>query len=89
MKRKFFYTLFLLISWHLSEAQILEDVVGKLQLFNSQFPQEKVYIHSDKSKYYLGEDIWFKAYLINAQYKDSDPVSNVLRVELIDPQIES
>jgi hypothetical protein len=27
---------------------------------------EKVYLHTDRNYYYSGEDIWFKAYLIDA-----------------------
>lgn len=71
---------------HVSYAQNIREVVEKFQLFNTQFPQEKVYVHTDKPEYYTGEDVWFKAYLINAQFMGSEPMSNVLRVELVDPQ---
>ncbi len=47
---------------------------------------EKTYIHTDRSYYAAGEDIWFKAYLLNAQYNELmiGPSAN-LYVELISP----
>ena len=46
---------------------------------------EKVYVHCDRSYYAAGEDIWFKAYLLNAQTGLRINTSNVLYVELISP----
>jgi hypothetical protein len=46
---------------------------------------EKVYLHIDRSYYATGDDIWFKAYLVNAQNNLLVNTSNNLYVELIDP----
>jgi hypothetical protein len=46
---------------------------------------EKIYLHLDRSYYAPGEDIWFKAYLVNAQNNLPFNTSNNLYVELIDP----
>ena len=46
---------------------------------------EKVYLHLDRDYYAAGEDIWFKAYLANAQSNYSTTSSNNLYVELVDP----
>ncbi|MEJ6978927.1 hypothetical protein WG906_00600 [Pedobacter sp. P351] len=46
---------------------------------------EKVYLHLDRAVFYAGEDIWFKAYLLNAQGNQLISTSNNLYVELIDP----
>lgn len=46
-------------------------------------PQEKVYLHTDKPYYSVGEDIWFKAYVINASTHFSDTKSRFVYVELI------
>jgi hypothetical protein len=46
---------------------------------------EKVYLHFDRSYYAPGDDIWFKAYLVNAQNNLPFNTSNNLYVELIDP----
>jgi len=46
---------------------------------------EKTYVQSDKAYYVAGEDVWFKAYLVNAQTGLRINTSNVLYVELISP----
>jgi len=46
---------------------------------------EKVYLHIDRDCYYAGDDIWFKAYLIDASDRVLSNHSNNLHVELISP----
>ena len=46
---------------------------------------EKVYLHTDRTYYYPGDDIWFKAYLINAYDRTLSGQSRNLHVELISP----
>ena len=46
---------------------------------------EKVYLHTDRTTYYPGDDIWFKAYLIDASGKLLTDNSMNLHVELISP----
>ena len=33
-------------------------------MYADRFPQEKIYLHFDRSVYNKGETIWFKAYLL-------------------------
>ena len=49
---------------------------------------EKVYLHTDRSTYYIGEDIWFKAYLIDARDHSLTNHSQNLYVELISPALK-
>jgi hypothetical protein len=46
-------------------------------------PQEKVYLQTDKPYYSAGEDIWFKAYVVNATTLGSTTLSQFVYVELI------
>jgi len=46
---------------------------------------EKVYLHTDRNCYFAGDDIWFKAYLIDALFGLLSDHSNNLHVELISP----
>lgn len=46
---------------------------------------EKTYIHTDRNYYAAGEDIWYKAYLTNAQLGVLTSTSANLYVELISP----
>ncbi|MEO7309722.1 MAG: MG2 domain-containing protein [Chitinophagaceae bacterium] len=49
---------------------------------------EKTYLHTDKSYYTAGEDIWFRAYLVNAQTGIRTNTSANLYVELLSPNAE-
>ena len=46
---------------------------------------EKVYLHLDREAYYPGEDIWFKAYLVDTPERSLSNHSNSLHVEIISP----
>ena len=71
-------TLFISIAACL-QAQHFDSVLNKL---DSEYPQEKVYLHFDKSAYNPGETIWFKAYLFAANYPSD--ISKTLYAELLD-----
>ena len=60
-------------------AQGVDSMMG---VYANQYPQQKVYVHFDKSIYRPGETIWFKAYLF-AGFEPSDFSSNFF-AELID-----
>ncbi len=49
---------------------------------------EKVYLHVDRDRYYPGDDIWFKAYLIDATDRLLSSHSINLHVELISPDLK-
>lgn len=49
---------------------------------------EKVYLHIDRDSYYPGDDIWFKAYLVDASDRFLSNHSGNLHVELISPSFE-
>ena len=42
----------------------LKTFVRNIDNFNRLFPQEKVYLHLDNTGYYMGDSIWYKAYVI-------------------------
>ncbi|MFV5687188.1 TonB-dependent receptor [Flavobacterium sp. ZT3R25] len=46
---------------------------------------EKVYLHTDRSTYFIGEDLWYKAYNVKASNNLLFDNSNILYVELISP----
>lgn len=58
--------------------------VKNIQAFNLLYQQEKVYLHFDNTGYFLGESIWFKAYVTAASDLIATPMSRVLHVELLD-----
>ncbi|WP_294585558.1 hypothetical protein [uncultured Bacteroides sp.] len=58
-------------------------VSGKTEM-TSLLKQEKIYIHTDKPFYLMGDTIWIKGYLVDAQtHKEQDVQSRFIHVELI------
>jgi TonB-dependent SusC/RagA subfamily outer membrane receptor len=60
-----------------------EDLANRLAEWYGKYPQEKVYLHLDKQTYKAGENIWFKAYFLDATTHEPSSHSNILIVELI------
>lgn len=50
-----------------------------------EIPFEKVYLHLDRPYYSAGDDIWIKAYLVDAMTNKLSDNSNTLNIELISP----
>ncbi|MFL5742316.1 MAG: hypothetical protein ACJ75B_18975 [Flavisolibacter sp.] len=50
-----------LTAFFTAQSQILDSTLAH---FADQYQPEKAYLHYDKSSYYPGETIWFKAYLM-------------------------
>ena len=61
----------------------LPNFLQKLDEVTRQNAQEKVYLHLDKPYYAIGDNIWFKAYTINARNGQPTLKSRILYVELI------
>lgn len=64
----------------------LQSFVRRAEDFNRYYPQEKVYLHLDNTGYFLGERIWFKAYVVTAPFCWLTTLSETLYVELLAPE---
>lgn len=84
MKRLGLFLTFVMLCF--SGHQSSNPLVDALKKFNSEYPQEKVYLHFDKPYYYANEDIWFKAYLVAGSDHLPSRFSDILYTELIDEQ---
>ena len=62
----------------------LECVVKYFDMQLSVFPQEKVYLHTDKPYYASGERIWFRAHVVDAASLRSRTKVNCVFVDLFD-----
>lgn len=80
----FLIPVFLFFSGFISEAPGIEELLKKLKQYYSERPQEKLYIHLDKPFYAAGDNLWFKAYLVEASLHHLDSQSRVVYVDLID-----
>ncbi len=61
-------------------------ILKKLDTYVKTNPAEKVHIHLDKPYYAAGENIWFKAYVLNTQTATSSNLSQILYVDLLNEQ---
>ena len=69
-----------------SSILAMADWVKAYNHFGKYNPQEKVYLHFDNTGYYLGETMWFAAYVVTAPQLRPTEMSKVLYVELLTPE---
>lgn len=90
MKKKIYTTLLILIPITLMAVNLENDFLKKLgqylDVYHQQYPDEKVYIQTDKTYYRQNEYLWYKANLINGIDNKPSTTSDVLYVELKDPK---
>ena len=60
----------------------LERLSDRLERFGQAIPQEKVFVHMDNTAYFLGDTIWFAAYLRKTNTDTPSSMSRVLYAEL-------
>lgn len=78
--------IFIFLSHYKMVAQEeIDPVVENLTRQLMAYPQEKIYVHNDKTYYIAGEDIWFRAHLVNGMSHMPDTASRYVYAELIDP----
>ncbi len=64
----------------------LSKIFAQIQVIDEIF--ENIYIHTDKSIYTPGEDIWFKAYILDEETHIPVSKSNILYLNIIDSKGE-
>ena len=86
--RRIFFTGILICASQFVIAQnnLLTDFLQKVEQYGSRYAQEKVYLHLDKPYYAVGDNIWFKAYILNAKTGKPSAISGILYVELINEE---
>lgn len=74
--------------WNLyTDAQVLplDTILNRIQEQMCVYPQEKLYIHTDRSVYVAGDTAWMKAYVVDAMTHQPVYRSRYVYVELINP----
>jgi uncharacterized protein YfaS (alpha-2-macroglobulin family) len=61
----------------------IEKLLASLQSWTENNPQEKVYLHTDKPYYIVGDTIWFKTYVTIGSKHQLSALSGAVYVELI------
>jgi hypothetical protein len=65
------------------ENDPLEKIIAALEKWTETNPQEKVYLHTDRPYYLVGDTIWFKAYVTIGAKHQLSAMSGAVYVDLI------
>ena len=84
MSRSYILFLLLFVALNVS-AGSLDDICRALQLASQTQVQEKVYVHTDNECYFVGDTLWYKAYVVRADRLVPTDMSRILYVELLSP----
>jgi hypothetical protein len=68
------------------ENEFIKGLKTRLDAFNEEMPEDRVYVQFDKPFYQPGETIWFSAYLRNAIDMKPSLKSDIVHIELISPK---
>ena len=82
-KYRRFICIFFYMIVSISSIKSNDIISNNLVNFNLKYPTEKVYLHFDNNSYYLGDTIWFKAYIRDGVTGLRSDISRVLYVELL------
>jgi TonB-dependent SusC/RagA subfamily outer membrane receptor len=74
-----------LFAFYPVDDEFIRQLIDRFEAYNQQRPIEKVYIHTDRDTYVIGETIWMKGYVFSGNNHVADTVSRVLYVDLVDP----
>ena len=66
-----------------------ETLLAPLDYSSNKLPAESIYIQTSKDIYETQEDLWFKAYVLNAQSFEPSIINRTLYVELIREKTDS
>ena len=67
------------------QAGGLDDIRRALQHASRAQVQEKVFVHTDNTCYFVGDTLWYKAYVVRADNLQPTNLSRLLYVELLSP----
>lgn len=66
-------------------GRTIDNIRQTLEANSGKAVQEKAYLHIDNNCYFLGDTIWYKAYVVGADDLRYTDMSRVLYVELLNP----
>ena len=84
MRIQFLLSVLLLAFSHV-QAGSLDDIRQALEASSMSQVQEKVYVHTDNQCYFIGDTLWYKAYVVRADNLEPTNMSRILYVELLSP----
>ena len=83
--KKLFLLVTMLLTLTNTKAGSLDDIRQALEQSSQEQVQEKVYVHTDNQCYFVGDTLWYKAYVVRADNLQPTDMSRLLYVELLSP----
>jgi uncharacterized protein YfaS (alpha-2-macroglobulin family) len=68
------------------ENAFIKTLKENFERFNKKIPQDRIYLHTDKTFYSPGETLWFSAYVRDAATMKPSTESDIVQVQLISPK---
>jgi len=80
----FFYSILFLLSANV-QAQVDSSLMlsEKMEIYQNEYYKERLFVHTDKTFYVSGENVWMKFYLTDALLHKPSNISKLVYVELI------
>ncbi len=86
MRKIYLFFLFLLpLFAGNAAANDLDSIRTALETNTNAVVQEKVFLHMDNTCYFVGDTLWYKAYVVRADNLHQTDMSRILYVELLNP----
>ena len=85
MRMRLLLPLLLMLLPITSSADALDSVELRLRTLGEEQVQEKIYVHTDNECYFVGDTLWYKAYVLRADNLKQTDMSRMAYVELLSP----
>ena len=83
-KKLYKYVILLLIFLPARLSAQVQEISAAFSRYQSQAPQEKLFVHIDRTFYLAGETIWFKVYDIDGNSNKPLSLSGIAYIEVLD-----
>lgn len=67
------------------DSNQIHNIAARVERFGTGLPQEKVYLHIDNTCYFVGDTVWYKAYVTRSDKGWLTDLSKIMYVELLTP----
>ena len=89
MKKRTLIVLHYIIQFSIAQISAsnvyVDSLAARVERFGTGLPQEKVYLHIDNTCYFMGDTIWYKAYVTRSDKGWLTDLSKIMYVELLTP----
>lgn len=66
------------------QQALLDSVTKKFDTYRKQSPQEKIFVHLDRTNFLTGEVFWFRIYCVDGAFHKPNELSKIAYLEILD-----